>query len=260
MNTIITPTDFSPVSLNAVQYAADMAMATKTNLLILHATEMNFGIHDSPIPDETDNEEKLAALKKDLMKRTAKKIKINTKQVSGIIENELMKICDKKNPFAVVMATHGASLRKLFFIGSITVYLSRNLNYPVIVVPENVQFKPIQKIALATDLKNVDDLPQEKISSVVQAFNAGLHVIHIHNNNEFNSHSTEVKKIKTHLQSLNPEYHFINNKNVQQGIFSFVEKEKIDMILTFPKKHAFFHNSESKLLIFNSPITVMTIH
>ena len=40
MQTIIAPTDFSNISLNAVNYAADMAMALNANLLILHAIEL----------------------------------------------------------------------------------------------------------------------------------------------------------------------------------------------------------------------------
>jgi len=262
MKTIIAPTDFSAVSLNAVNYAADMAVATKTSLLILHATESSFGINNSgaPVYTEAESEEKLTALKKDLIKRTQNKIKINSKQVTGIIENELIKICDYRDPFAVVMATHGPSLRKFIFIGSITVYLSRNLNYPVIVVPGNVHFKPVHNIALATDLKNIDDLPLEKISAVVTAFNAKLSIVHVYADKEdVSKYFIEELAFCNYFKHLNPEFHFIKSSNVQKGILSFAEKHKINMILTFPKKHTFFHNSESKQLIFNSPVTVMTI-
>jgi hypothetical protein len=169
-------------------------------------------------------------------------------------------MCDYKEPFVVVMATHGASLRKLFFIGSITVYLSRNLKYPVIVVPENVHFKPVHDIALATDLKNIDDLPIEKISAVVKAFNAKLSIVHVNSGKDnFEENSVKVHALYNYLKHLNPEFQFIYNSTVQKGIISFAKKNNIDMILTFPKRHAFFHSSESKQLIFNSPVTVMTL-
>jgi nucleotide-binding universal stress UspA family protein len=262
MNTIIAPTDFSPVSLNAVNYAADMAMAINASLLILHATELPFDKKfSSALEDcEAESEEKLIELQKKLIKRTKNKIKIDAKQVSGIIENELIKMCDYKEPFVVVMATHGSSLRKLFFIGSITVHLSRNLKYPVIVVPGNVHFKPVHDIALATDLKNIDDLPIEKISAVVNAFNAKLSVVHVNSGKQnFEESSVKVHALYNYLKHLNPEFQFIYNSTVQRGIISFAKKNNIDMILAFPKKHAFFHSSESKQLIFNSPVTVMTL-
>ncbi len=259
METIIAPTDFSLVSLNAVNYAADMAMATNSSLLILHANEPPLGAKTDY--DEKEIEEKLIALKENLNVHTGGKIKISSKELNGMIETELPKICSYKDPFAIVMATHGPSLRKLFFIGSITIYLSRNLKYPVIVVPENAVFKPVVKIALATDMKDIYELPVVKISSVVVAFNAELHIVHVNRTNtKFHSESAEVKTLNKYLRHLDPKFHFINDgKNVQNGILSFANEHDIDMILTFPKKHSLFHNSQSKQLIFNSTVTVMTI-
>jgi len=261
MKTIITPTDFSTVSLNAVNYAADLAMAVNANLLVVHATETPFGLNkNASMPGAEECEEKLIALRKNLIRRTENKIKITSKQVSGIIENELIKMCDYKHPFAVVMATHGASLRKLFFIGSIAVYLSRNLQYPVMVIPEHVNFKQVNSIVMATDLKNINALPFEKISTVVASFNAKLRILHVNEPGEnFNHTSPEIEKLGSYLKDLNPVFHFLKSKNVQKGILVFAENNNADMILTFPKKHAFFHNSESKQLIFNSPVTVMAI-
>ena len=37
---IIAPTDFSPVSLNAVEYAADLATDIKANLLLVNIIEL----------------------------------------------------------------------------------------------------------------------------------------------------------------------------------------------------------------------------
>jgi nucleotide-binding universal stress UspA family protein len=261
MQTIIAPTDFSDISLNAVNYAADMAVALNVHLLILHAEELPLTLKFSSGPHYEENtNEKLYNLKKELIATTKNKIKISSKQVPGIIENELIKMCEYKNPLAVVMATHGASLQKLLFIGSITVYLSRNLKYPVIVVPEGKNFKPVHKILLATDLKNINDLPVEKIISIVTGFNATLDIVHVNKTGEkINDSSVEVWALNTYLKNLNPLFHSINNDNVQQGILHFAEKHSIDMILTFPKKHSFFHKSESKQFIFNSPVTVMTI-
>jgi hypothetical protein len=85
MQTIIAPTDFSGISLNAVNYAADMAMALNVNLLVVHATEMQFNIH--PDDDEIEIENKLHTLKEALIKRANNKIKVYSKQVCGIIEN-----------------------------------------------------------------------------------------------------------------------------------------------------------------------------
>lgn len=261
MNTIITPTDFSDVSLNAVYYAADMAAALNTSLLVLHATESDVLSFSAEEYYSNDVEEKFLQLKNDLVKRTGNTLKMRFKQVPGIIENELVRICDRRHPFAVVMATHGANTKLHFFMESITVHLSRHLKYPVIIVPGNIQYKPVQKIVFATDMKDVEKLPADKIMAVVNTFKAKLHVLHINTNEEavINKNSPEVEAVKTKLQQAAPVFHFLKSKSVQKGILMFAENNNADIIITFPKKHIFFHKSESKQVIFNSPITVMTI-
>lgn len=263
MQTIITPTDFSDVSLHAVNYAADMATALNATLLVLHATESYFNsseVYSEPKHDEIEIENKLSKLRNDLIKRTGSKIRVRTKQVFGTIENEIIKICNYQNPLAVVMATQGASLKNHLFVESITVYLSKNLEYPVIVVPGKVDYKPINKILLATDLENLYDLPVEKIINIVTAFNAQVDIIHVYNNEaEFEFTSKRMVELNEYLQSVHPNFYFIKNKNVYEAITGFAQKNNSDLILTFPKKHAFFHRSKSKQFIFNAPFAVMTI-
>jgi len=263
MRTIIAPTDFSDISLNAAIYAADMALFLNARLLVVHAIELPFNCKDDcsePTEDELETESKLDALKHNLIERTGNKIPVESKQVIGPIENEVIKMCDYQNPLAVVMATKGTSIKERFFIGSITVYLSKNLQYPVIIVPQNLNYKSITKILLATDLKNVSDLPIKKIISIATIFNAQIDILHIYNNeSEFEFTSKHIIELKGYLDCLKPQFHFIRSKNVYNAITDFAKKNNVDLILTFPRKHAFFYKSESKQLIFNAPFAVMTI-
>jgi len=263
MRTIIAPTDFSDISLNAVNYAADMAVALGANLLILHATKLLFytdEISPETIPDEINLQNKLSSLRETVTKRTGNKLQVSSKLVSGDIEDELERICNYKNTPAVVMATRGQTLRELFLVGSITVCLSRNLRYPVLVVPEGLSFHPIRNILMATDLENLHDLPIKKISSVVTAFDAGLDIVYVYNNEDkFEVMSNRMSELSFYLKNLNPRFHFIKNNNVHEAILDFAQSNNSDLILTFPKKHTFFHKSNSKQFIFYSPVAVMSM-
>jgi nucleotide-binding universal stress UspA family protein len=263
MQTIITPTDFSDVSLNAVNYAADMAMDLQANLLILHAIELPVSsdkMYEAPDEIELEAEEKLNNLRENLIKRTNGKISIQTRQVVGLIESEIIKICTYKNPLTIVMATKGASIKEHFFIESITVYLSKNLKHPVIVVPPNMYYKPINKILLATDLEHLYSIPIERIKNIVNIFKAKLDIVHVYNKEDkCEIMVSRMTELVNYLNSLNPQFHFIYHSNVYKGIIDFAKENKSDIILTFPKKHVFFHKSESKQLIFNAPFTVMAI-
>jgi nucleotide-binding universal stress UspA family protein len=263
MQTIIAPTDFSNISLNAVNYAADMAMALNTNLLILHAIELPINankLYHECDAAEVEAEQKLNILKNVLVKRTNNKVSVQTKQVIGLIENEIIKISSYKDTLAVVMATKGASAKSHFFMESITVYLSKNLTYPVIVVPSNMHYKPVNKILLATDLENIYSAPVEGIIKIATAFNAKLDIVHVYNDEEkFEVISNRMYELTNYLNSLKPRVHFVYNKKVLDGIISFAKENNSDIILAIPKKHAFFYKSQSKQLLFNSAFTIMTI-
>ncbi len=158
------------------------------------------------------------------------------------------------------MATHGKTFREIFFVSSITVYLSKNLKYPLLVVPAGIRFKPINKILLTTDLENIYELSIEKITKVVTAFNAMLDIAYVYNNEDkFDVMVGRINELSNYLIHLNPQIHLIKSNNVHKAILDFTRANKNDLILTFPKKHSFFHKSESRQLIFYSPAAVMAI-
>ena len=52
MKTIIAPTDFSPISLNAVNYAADMAVSINADLSLLYVCLLPITYGEAPYPIE----------------------------------------------------------------------------------------------------------------------------------------------------------------------------------------------------------------
>jgi len=160
----------------------------------------------------------------------------------------------------VVMATKGASMKNHFFVGSMTVHLSKNLKYPVIIVPEHAHYKRVNKILLATDLEHLYNLPVDAIKNIATIFNAQMDIVHVYGTEDnFDVMYSRMSELTNNLCSLNPQFHFIYNREVYNGIINFAKENNTDIILTFPKKHGFFRKSESKQLIFNAPFTVMTI-
>ena len=151
MRTIIAPTDFSAISLNAVNYAADMAVATNAELLLLHVVQIPATVIEFPLTEmeyqemTEDASEHLAKLVDQLCMRTKEKINIHTKSMVGSVEHAVKELCNQKEPFVVIMGTKGAGAAERFFIGSKTLYAVNHLNYPVLVIPQNVSFKRNKK-------------------------------------------------------------------------------------------------------------------
>jgi K+-sensing histidine kinase KdpD len=135
------------------------------------------------------------------------------------------------------------------------------------VIPPGVRYKPVHKIGLACDFKNViAATPEKEIKSIVKEFNAALLVLNVDYHNQHFEGNTPEESFLLHnmLAEVKPSYHFIEKENVEEGINEFAETNNIDFIIVIPKKHQFleglFHKSLSKELAFHSHVPVMAIH
>jgi nucleotide-binding universal stress UspA family protein len=265
MKTIIAPTDFSSISYNACLYAAKMAEDINAELVLLHAMELPIAVAEFPVTedlfDEIGMEKELEALKNKLSTETNNKVKIHTKNILGSTEYEIKELCKIKEPFAVVMGTHSTSLLDRFFLGSTTVYSAKHLRYPVLIIPSNTTYNPIKKIALASDLKDIYEVPVHEIETIVKDFNAELEIFYVGKNQKNINRSTLGSLLLDHrLINLNPQFHFIKDEDIMKGVTSLAKKHAIDLLIIIPKKHGPFHKSQSRDFIFYADVPVMAIH
>jgi len=274
MKTIIVPTDFSPIATNAMNFAADMAVNINASLTLLHVYQVPVSMTDVPVvmvsADELrkSSEEKLEILKQDLAHITSGKIKIYTEARLGDVSDELEDICKHVQPFAVIMGTKGTSGVERILFGSTTLTAIRHLKWPVIVVPLGKEYRTgIKKIGFACDFdKVVESTPIQFIKNMVKEFGAELHVLNVDHENKHFKPGTPEESLMLHtlLEDLNPQYHFIDNDDIEDGINEFVETNNIDLLITIPKKHklldGIFKPSSTKQLVTKSHVPVMCVH
>lgn len=274
MKTIIVPTDFSPIATNAMNFAADMAANINASLMLLHVYQVPVSMTDVPIvlvsAEElrTAAEIKLQEIKEALTHVTSGRVKIYTEARLGDVSDEIEDACKNISPFAIVMGTRGTSGVERALFGSTTLTAIRHLKYPVIVVPPGKEYGAgIKKIGFACDFdKVVETTPIQFIRDMVKEFGAELHVLNIdHENKHFKPETPEESLLlHTLLDGLNPNYHFINNPDIEDGINEFVEKNNIDLLITIPKKHklldSLFKKSSTKQLVTQSHVPVMCVH
>jgi nucleotide-binding universal stress UspA family protein len=276
MKTIIVPIDFSPISLNAAGYAAEMARSISADLSLFHICLLPITTYgDVPFPIEnmdsslSSAEDKILQVKNDLAIRTGGKVKIDTEvRVAATVTGELANYCSSKKPYAVVMGTQGTSAIERIFFGSNTINAMKHLAWPVIVVPPEAKFTAIKRIGLACDLKKVDaNLPFSQIKSLVTQFNADLYILHI--NPEGSKGYTADKTVETRalqnmLCDLHPAYRFIDYEDIETGLEEFAMTNKLDLLITVPKRHniidQIFHKSHSKKLVMHTHMPVVAIH
>ena len=273
MKVIIAPTDFSEISINAVNYAADLAVTIHAGLALLHVYQVPVNYSEVPLPatilSDTENAiAKIEKLKEKLTERTRAEIKIYTEVQIGSVITVLRDYCKDLKPYAVVMGAQGAGAVERFLFGSNTISAMKHLSWPLIVVPAEAKYTRIKKIGLACDMKNVTETtPIEEIKALAKEFGARVEVIHISTEDD-NKYGPEIVNESGLLQELlydtHPTYHFPGNVNIEEGLSSFAEKNKLDLLIIVPKKHniidKLFHKSHSKQLIFHTHVPVMAVH
>lgn len=274
MKTIIIPTDFSPVATNALHYGIDMAKKINASLLLLHVYQVPVSYSDVPIMlvsvDELRKsaEEKLETLKKEVEHITSGSVKVYTEAKMGNVTDELETLCNKIRPFAVVMGSKGSTGLERVLFGSNTLSAIRHLSWPVICVPPGKPFGiGIKKIGFACDFKNiVETTPAGAIKTMVNEFGAELHVLNVdYHDKHFRAETPEQSAmLHTMLEEVKPVYDFIENKDIEDGVNEFAEKNNLDLIITIPKKHklldGIFSPSSTKQFIYQSHVPVMCIH
>jgi nucleotide-binding universal stress UspA family protein len=278
MKTLVVPTDFSSVSVNALNYAVDMAQSINAGIVLLHVYSVPVSFTDSPISQvatvsieeiKRTSEERLEEMKNNVIRITSGQVTVYTEARLGEAMEELEAVCKSVEPLAVVMGSHGTTGLERLIMGSTTLNVIRHLKYPVIVVPPGTSYHAIKKIGLACDFKDiVESIPVDYIKNIVREFNAELYVLNVQYEEEgvdYNDETTvDSAYLEAMLQDVNPSFFFLNKKDVVEGINEFAEKNGLDMVMVIPKKHrlidSLFHKSQSKELVTHSHIPIVSIH
>lgn len=273
MKTIIVPTDFSPVSTNAMNYAIDLALDIKADLILFHVYQVPVAMSEVPVLMPTEEEvekesrEKMMELKRSVEHISSGKLKVDIEVRLGNVVDELEDFCKVKNPYAVVMGSKGASGMERVIFGSITLLAIRHLTCPIICVPPGIEYRKIKKIGFACDFQKVQEsTPVAIIKSFVKDFGASIEVLNVDFHNKGFKPETPEQAIQLHnmLSELNPNYHFISHPDIEDGINEFAEKNNLDLLITIPKKHklldAIFKPSSTRQLVFHSHVPVMCVH
>ena len=93
-----------------------------------------------------------------------------------------------------------------------------------------------------------------------------LHVLNVdHDNQKFKADTPQQSVlIHTVFEELNPQYHYLENRDIEDGINEFSETNNLDLVITIPKKHklleGLFKKSSTKQLVFQSHVPVMCVH
>lgn len=271
--TILVPTDFSEVSGNAVNYAAEIAKLTGAKLILLHAYHIPVVTAEIPVvlPSidelERDNMIGLRKIQENILQQLGP-LNVECVCKCGFAQEEIEQYAKEHDIDLIVMGMQGAGYLSEKLIGSITTVLMQKSKCPVLAIDKQVRFKTIKKIVLACDYQQIENKSVlGPLKEFVRIFKSHVYVLNVVPELEVVptiDKAIEGVKLEQSLQDINHSYHCIENEDVVEGINDFVIKQQIDMVVMIPHKHSafknIFHRSQTKHMAFHTHVPMLSIH
>lgn len=264
MKTIIAATDFTDQAQHAVEYASDVAKNIQAKLIIFNAVNIGPVWSDYPASQElyeaavNASKDALRDIKEKIEKRVGDTIRIEVIERTGMFRNQLEEICMKEKPFAIFIASHLTSTLEQILIGSHAVKFSRHSYFPVIIVPSMANFISFQKISLAVDLNAPVEFPFRLLKKWTAFFKANLDIVYIATQAGMSANDLPTAlDIQLKLSKIDPHFSLIENEEFVDGIIEYCEVNNPDLLVLFPKKSTWFHQSKSNSLILQPPVPLM---
>lgn len=268
---ILIPTDFSPLSKVAVQYAVKLGKKLKAELVILNVVSIDSspgrGVINIKYLEEkmTENAiEDCAKLINEIGPEIKGKINITSQVVKGYpVENVVTNYAQHNDIDLIVMGTKGATGLKKIVLGSNAAAVLNKSNIPVIVVPEFARFTNLKNIVYATDIANLKD-ELKTVVSIAKDFNATVHILHIITpaGEEKLDKKQTVAKLTKAMGYKKITFTISLHDDAAEGIDQYVIKHKTDMLVMFTHELTFlkklFGQSVTREMAFLSNVPLLT--
>ncbi len=277
MNNFLIPTDFSPNSWNAVEYAVSLFDSRPCNFYILHVgdgRQSSIPGNSFPLSDELCFPSIKTNLKS-FFKRTETLATQKRHNFIALLEHgkfiDIIRktVADKKIDL-IIMGTLGASGIKKRILGSNTGEVIVRVSCNTLVVPKNAKFTRPGIIAFPTDY-NIFYSHQilEALSEMISNCDAQLQILNILKSNGILSPTQEFNKayLEDYLKELYAgsfDFRTISDSLVLTAIENTTAVGKIDMIVMAAKNLNFlqqlFFDSKIIKLSFHHTVPLMVLH
>ncbi len=270
MSTILVPTDFSEVASNAAIYAAKLAGDIHADVTLLHAYNIPISLSEVPMPLLSDEEMREASQEgldhvAEMLRKEGFAGNIRYEIGKGDFVSVLQETAEALNPILIMMGITGKSEFETLLMGSNTFGAIRNIQAPVMVIPQEARYRLIKRIAVALDLKSMKEtIPAEQLLEMAGVLGATVHFVHIDSGNDFPNSDTAI-----HLDALKHAFpdaicDFNDNLSLVDGLNAYVYDKGIDLLVMFPRKHNFFellfNSSSTRKMALHTNVPLVTMH
>ncbi len=251
MKNILIPTDFSENSHNAIKYALEYFSDVPVNFYMLHTSHQNANFKEEEQESFSDYSSEMQTVHGSssitMMKEEIKTCKLLSKNKThrffplqedlNLVEAIRKQITEKEIDY-ILMGTKGTSKIYRSELGSNTCDVITKVKCPLLVIPENAKFNGIKNIAFLTDYNCIyRNKVISTLSETLDLYQSPLRVLYIKAQNAGLTESQTDNKGYLHsfFKETKHSFHFVENKDLENGIQDFVETWDISLVAIVAK-------------------------
>lgn len=266
---IIAATNFSGIATNAVTYAAGLARAIGSKLILFNSFTLSIHSSNSRISAEGMQKElesatwRLNFLGKDLTKLFD--IEVECICNYSFLEDQLEHIIAESKAELVVMGMAKRTFEQEL-LGNTTTSVIKNLNIPVLAVPANARFINAKKILFACDSLSLSSVEKyswfmqiaETLKAEVEFFSVDEKVEHLsQEQGDINRKDPEA------FQNVKFVYKSIRSSTVVNEIEREINNYGADILVMVPQKYGFWdslvHISKTRIMASGLDIPLLSL-
>lgn len=258
---ILVPVNFSSISANAYRYALQLADHLSADLDLLYCVPPavaipGHGPFTVTFVDELEAdaqlrmEEFVIAGEQGLTPKGKRKINVRSFIEMGDLRSVIRNQVSKMNNDLIVMGTHGRGDAWDELLGTNASFLVARAPCPVVIVPEGVPYRSLDRYCYATDLNHADVFYTTEVVKALKTDKPIVNYLHVRNTNK---ESTDfdlslIREIFGRSDS-EMEAHFTNLKNddTVKAIFDYAADLSCSLVIMSRPERSWFER-----LIFKS--------
>jgi nucleotide-binding universal stress UspA family protein len=248
MKNILVPVDFSEASKDAAEYAVSLAKAFDAKVTFINATPPTIMVDDSILASVMITQAEILENNQRMMKEATDALsKKYSSKITGLVQegyptDVIDAMAKTKNADLIVMGMKGKGRSNSVFGSTTTTIISKS-TFPVFVIPEKAEYKPISNITFASDFKaEIEMARYTLLLELAKKFNSQVNILNVQKRNASLKPDKAIGKMRASIafSKLNHKFHSISDKKVEEGINKFIEKEPTDILAMVAQKHNLF--------------------
>ncbi|WP_339610253.1 universal stress protein [uncultured Planktosalinus sp.] len=262
MRKIAIPTDLSLNAQNAFEYAVSLFNEPSVFYLLHVYAEAVFLPENSNLPtDKLEHKNKLTSQKcQERLTQLIENIKNNypssqhefvTQTKCGYLLDEVNNLVKAENIDLLVMGTRGETNDRNLTFGSNTLQVIKQVQCPVLCIPETYQYKTPKKLLFPTNyMIPYQERELKLVEELSRYYNAEIHMLYV---SDFNMSSSRQKDNKAFLEDvIDSESIYFHQVKASSKTHTFnkqIEKMNIDLLVMVNSRHTYLESLLEKSTI-----------